>query len=246
MRLLVTRSREDAAPLAERLRRLGAEPVLEPLLFIDDVDGPALDLDGVQALLVTSANGVRAFARRDDGRSLAVYAVGDASARAARDAGFIHVESASGDVDALALVVAQKLDPGAGSLLHVAGSKVAGDLKGMLEKHGFDYRRQVLYEARKADRLSSETTQALGNGEVDGVLFFSPRTAAVFAALAAGAGLGDACREVTALCLSPAVAARIEDIDWRDIWVADRPEQASLLETVAREVKKSRELKKRS
>ncbi len=59
MRVLVTRSLEDAEPLAAALGRRGHEAVLEPLMSITDVDvaagGPDLDLDGAQALLITSA-----------------------------------------------------------------------------------------------------------------------------------------------------------------------------------------------
>ena len=58
----------------------------------DDARRRPLDLDGVQALIATSANGVRAFAARDPRRSLPVCAVGDATARAASDAGFADVE----------------------------------------------------------------------------------------------------------------------------------------------------------
>ena len=87
-RVMLTRPREDAHTLAEALAERGIVPVLEPLMTIEHIAGPALDLDGVQALLVTSANGVRAFANRDPRRHPPVVAVGDATARAAAEAGF--------------------------------------------------------------------------------------------------------------------------------------------------------------
>ena len=79
MRLLVTRPREDAEVLAVLLRERGVETIIEPLISIRDVDGPGLDLAGVQALLITSANGIRAFSRRQGDRDIAVFAIGDAS-----------------------------------------------------------------------------------------------------------------------------------------------------------------------
>ncbi len=157
MRLLVTRPIEDAEPLAAALGQLGHEAVLEPLMSITDVDvaagGPDLDMDGAQALLITSANGIRAFARRTSRRDIAVYAVGDASGRAAQDLGFAEVRSAAGDVDALAALVRDELDPGAGTLLHIAGTHIAGDLSGLLEAAGFVVHRQVLYQASAAEIL---------------------------------------------------------------------------------------------
>ena len=93
-RVLVTRPSADAIPLAGELQRRGFDVLLQPLLRIETPDGPPLDLAGVQALLFTSANGVRAFARRSDVRTLAVYAVGDATAATAKAEGFQSVASA--------------------------------------------------------------------------------------------------------------------------------------------------------
>lgn len=232
MRLLVTRPPEDAESLALALRDRDIEPVMEPLLDILFHDGPPLDLDRVQALLATSANGVRAFARREPSRHLPVMAVGDATARVAREAGFATVRSASGDVEALATLVRGSLDPNAGVLLHVAASKVAGDLGGRLEAAGFTCRREVLYEAITSERLSETTSQALTSGGLAGAIFYSPRTAATFVRLARAAGVAPACREMIGFCLSPAVAAKVEPLVWRGLRVAERPDEAALLAQV--------------
>lgn len=104
-RILVTRPRDDAEALAAELDQRGFPVMIQPMLEIRMLEGPPLDLDGVQALLFTSANGVRATAARTKARDLPALAVGDATARAARDEGFIQVESAHGDVESLARLV---------------------------------------------------------------------------------------------------------------------------------------------
>ena len=229
MRLLITRPREDAKPLAALLGERGIETALEPLMSIIDADTPDPDLSGVQAVLITSANSIRAFARRVADRDIAVCAVGDASARVAGDLGFGDVSSASGDVEALAAMVKADWDPDKGALLHIAGTHVAGDLSGLLEAAGFEIRRAVLYEARAAGGLSTETRGALEAGTLDGVLLFSPRTAALFAELVTDAGLSEACREMSAYCLSPAVAEKAQSVTWRDVVVAAESNQEALL-----------------
>ncbi|MEK7246436.1 MAG: uroporphyrinogen-III synthase, partial [Pseudomonadota bacterium] len=229
-RVLVTRPAADAALLAEALTRSGHEVLSEPLLEIVNLAGPPVEVQGVQALLVTSANGARAFAERNAERDLLVLAVGDASAGAARALGFARVESPAGDVAALAELCQRRLDPARGPLLHVAGTRVAGDLAGQLGRAGFRYRREVLYQAREASRLSETTRAALEAGALDGVLFFSPRTAQTFVALANQAGATAAFARLAAFCLSPAVAAAARAAAWGRIVVAERPEQDSLLE----------------
>ena len=198
-------------------------------MSIIDSDTPDPDLSGVQALLITSTNGIRAFARRVPGRGIAVCAVGDASARAAGDLGFGDVTSASGDVEALAAMVKADRNPNAGALLHVAGTDLVGDLFGLLEAAGFEVRRAVLYEARAAGSLSGETRDAMEAGTLDGVLLFSPRTAALFAELVTDAGVSETCRDLIAYCLSPAVAEKVQSLAWRDVVVATEPSQEALL-----------------
>lgn len=232
MRFLVTRPLDDAEATALHLAPRGIKVLIEPLIDIQFLDGPALNLNGVQALLITSANGIRAFCARDDRRDLPVMAVGDASAHWARRAGFSHVETASGDVDALADMVIRTLDPKEGVLLHPAGSKVAGDLAGLLEDEGFTYRREVLYEAKRADTFSEMAEAQFKTGGLDGVMLYSPRTAKTLVDIVNRMGLAEACREITAFCLSDNVATEIKGLEWRSVVVADRPEQPALMAAI--------------
>jgi len=229
MRILVTRPAEDCKPLIAALAQLGHEGVAAPLLDIRLIDGDELDLAGVQGLLFTSANGARAFAGRSAARDLPALCVGDATAREALALGFETVKSASGDVEALASLAVQVLDPAAGALLHPAGSNIAGDLAAMVQAAGFTYRREVLYQAIKAETLPAYALSALSTGDVDGVVLYSPRTGAAFARLVDKAGAGAHLKAVSAYCLSGAVADQIKGLAWRKIYVATHPDQASLL-----------------
>jgi uroporphyrinogen-III synthase len=233
MRLLVTRPREDADALAAALREIGAEPVLAPVMTIELEPAIHTDLTRVQALLFTSANGVRAFAATSDTRALPVFAVGDATARAAAEAGFASIESAGGDTQDLAALVARALDPQSGALLHPAGRDVAGPLKQALEAQGFEVRRETYYRATFARTLPAEAQHAISARNFDGVLFFSPRTAQSFVTLVRDAALTDALSDSYAYCLSAAVAEIARDVQWKDVRVAAEPTQAALLDLIA-------------
>ena len=231
MRILITRPIEDAKPLADALEERGIEVLIEPLLEIRHLEDAEIDLDGVQALLFTSANGVRAFAALSPRRDLRVLTVGDGSADAARQAGFPDVESAKGDVEALAALVVDRLKAEDGILFHAAGTVTAGDLKTRLEGLGYHVRRAQLYEAKIATTLSTETRANLTLGGIDAVLLFSPRTAATFAELWQAAGSPSLGR-IHALCLSAAVAREIGNLGWAGVEIADRPDLPSMLALV--------------
>ena len=228
-RWLITRPTADAAETAKAVEALGHQAVIAPLIDIDMDQAGAIDLDGVQAILFTSANGVRAFERCSDVRDLPAFTVGDASARTARAAGFAHVSSASGAVDDLARLVANRLAPAEGALLHVAGSHVAGDLGGALAGAGFDVRRVCVYRSRPTAMLPQEAVDALAGDHLTGVLFFSPRTAGVFARLVDEAGLTERLRHLVALCLSPAVARRLSGAGWKACRTAIHPTLPDML-----------------
>lgn len=230
MRALVTRPRAEAAGLAEALAARGIAVLLEPLLVIHyrDLACP-LDLAGVQAVLCTSANGVRAFARLSPERAVQVFAVGEATAARARAEGFGEVHSAGGAVADLVELASERLRPDAGRLLHVAGTLVAGDLAGELRARGFTLERAVLYEAGPVGGLTAMTVRSLAAGIVDFALFFSPRTAAIFARLADRAGVAEATRRVTAISISATADAALDVLRFRARLVADRPDQPALL-----------------
>lgn len=232
LRALVTRPMPEAAELAAALARRGLEAIIHPLIQIRAVDLPVPDLAGVQAVLCTSANGVRALAAAVAERSVPVFAVGDATADRARQQGFRTVESARGDVGELARMVRRRLDPKCGRLLHVVGSAAAGDLAGELRRAGFEVERAVMYEARAAAALDPATAAALTDGGIDLALFFSPRTSAIFARLAVAAGIAERLGRVTAVSISPAADAGLVGLGFRERLVAAAPNQAALLDRV--------------
>lgn len=236
MKLLVTRPLEDASDLAGQLTQLGHETVVAPLLdivFRDEAELPARDF---QAILITSANGARALARRADIEELKncrVFTVGPASALAMQAAGFKWVESADGDVDALAAAVTIELSPLNGPLLHVAGSIVAGDLAAVLAFQGFDVTRVALYEAVTPDHLPEAIASALRDGSLEGALFFSPRTASQFLRLVAAAGLAESLSRVTAFALSENVARVLAPAGFRQGYIAQEATQTAMLRLIA-------------
>ena len=233
MRLIVTRPVAESEALAHQLHDRGHSVLIEPMLRIQNIDDAPLDITDAVALLMTSANGVRAFAAHTPRRDLPVMAVGAATGAAARDAGFRDVDTAGGDVIALANMVRDRFKPGKGVLVHVAGSAVAGDLAGDLgqegDRGGYIVRRAVLYEAAATTQLSEACRAALQAREIDGILFFSPRSAATFVKLLLRDNLGELCRDIDLYGLSQAVADAAGILPWRCLKIAAMPRQDELL-----------------
>ena len=214
-RIWITRAEPGASRTAARLTALGLHPVVTPLLEIRPIPVAAPDLSEVAAIAFTSRNGVAAFAALSARRDRPVFAVGEATAAAAREAGFVEVRSAAGDLDALArLIRSEGLSPGA-VILHPAARQPAGDLAAAVGDAA-DVRSLAVYEAVE--------TGAAAPIAFDAVLVHSPR-----ASLALTAALTDAAaRASVAVAISLNAAAPLAARPFSAVGVADRPDEAAL------------------
>lgn len=216
----ITRAQPGADVTAARVRALGFEAVVAPLLAVRALQEPPLDLTDVTTLAFTSANGVRAFAGRSRARDLMVFAVGEGTAAAARTVGFSRVESAHGDVAALAtMIAARRL---AGVVLHPGAVELAGDLAGRLTKAGAKARTVAVYET-VPQGPSVELLERLET--LDAVLVHSPKAAR---ALAAQLRLTPV-PELDILCLSPQVAESLVRAGLTRVAFATFPTEMALL-----------------
>lgn len=228
-KVLITRPEPDACDFAEQCRRAGLDPIIAPVMKIKLHSAP-VSLEGVGALAFTSGNGARAFAANSKVRDLTVFAVGKATADAARKEGFRDVRIAGGDVDALALSIIEARGDVDGEVLHIAGTKRAGDLAATLQKESISARRAVLYEARAAAELPIAAKRALSENTVAWAALFSPRTANLFIKLVSAATLEGSLAHIRAACLSDAVATVAQGAEWAAIEIADRRDAEGMIE----------------
>jgi uroporphyrinogen-III synthase len=87
VKIVVTRSDEQADPLVARLEALGHEVVRCPLIRIEPLGDDPIDPSPYDWLVVTSPNGARELARRLTGRPQRIAAIGPGTAEALREHG---------------------------------------------------------------------------------------------------------------------------------------------------------------
>ncbi|MBV9996251.1 MAG: uroporphyrinogen-III synthase [Caulobacteraceae bacterium] len=217
----ITRTEPGAAATAERVRSLGLEAVIAPLLAVRALETP-IGLEGVSAIAFTSANAVRAFAERSQAREARVFAVGEATAAAARAAGFSSVVSAGGDVKALVALLAGRRRELGGVILNPTAAQPAADIAGALAAIGLRVRPAPLYET-----VETEPSPALLERlpEIDHVLLHSARGSRALARLLKR----HPAPHLAALALSRQVASPIGRSRLAAIRIAAAPEEAALL-----------------
>ena len=119
MKILVLRPQPGADETAARARTLGLEPVVTPLFSVRALAWTAPDPGGFDAVMLTSASAARqAAAGLAPFRTLPCYAVGEATAAAAGEAGFADIRVGPDDGAALLLMMAED---GVRSAFHACG-----------------------------------------------------------------------------------------------------------------------------
>jgi uroporphyrinogen-III synthase len=230
MRLVVTRPRADSERTATALRARGYDVLVAPLMRVEPV---ATDISGGWGgVIITSANAPGAIAGHPARAALVklpLFAVGRRSADAARQAGFVNVTSAGGDVRDLVQLIAERHADASAPLLYLAGEDRAADLVGELAVHGIATELVVVYRAVSAP-FPPELTAALKAGEVDGVLHFSKRSAENYIAAARQAGIIEQALAVRHYCLARPIAEPLSGAGAGSITVAKRPDEAALIE----------------
>jgi uroporphyrinogen-III synthase len=213
--LLVLRPEPGASATVVAARAMGLVAVAAPLFAVQPL-GWSLPETLPQAVLMTSAN-----AARHGGSSLApltklpLYAVGEATAAAAAEAGFTRITTGDDDAEA---ILAHAARDGMRSLLHLAGREHRD-----VVPHDIRIERRIVYAADAVTALPDAARAALPAAVA---LLHSPRAARLFAALVDPATIAIA-------AISTAVLAAAGP-GWRAAVAAEVPTDASLLAVAAK------------
>lgn len=210
MAVVVVRPEPGHAATIAALHAAGLDAMSLPLFAAHAVEWTLPEPDMVDALLFTSAQGVRlAGSALDPLRHKPVIAVGPATAAAAREVGLSVVLTGTQDA---ASVVAQALTQGYTRLLHLAG-------RDRVETGAMT---RIVYAA-DAVAVAPDAIAALA-GQI--VLLHSARAAARLAELVDQAGLPRAAVALVAISGRTAAAA---GLGWRAVVIAEGPRDDAMV-----------------
>ena len=241
MSILVTRPHPDNEATAESLRARGHTVLLAPALKFEPVAFHDQGESPYGAVLVTSANAIRAVAPqlRDLGLlELPLFAVGEHTAAAARNAGFAKVIVAGGDAASLRDKVMQsarnKRLKKKSTLLYLSGADLSRDLGGELDAEGFSVVTLTTYRMAPVKHLPREVSEGFAAHGVEAVLHYSRRSARAFLDAAREEGVEISALAIPQCCLSEAVASALREAGASQVLVAATPDENALFATLER------------
>lgn len=172
--LLLTRPQKDAQAFAQEVlsHQPAAQILISPVLTITPI-GTLPDLSAYAAVVFTSRHAVACFAHAHIPKKMTCFAVGEATAEAAKKLGFLVISSAGAAQDLILLV--QKTGA-AGPLIHPHGQHARGQIAAILTKKGIPCAECVIYDQIETP-LSVQARALLTQPQALLVPVFSPRSA---------------------------------------------------------------------
>jgi uroporphyrinogen-III synthase len=249
MAILVTRPQPDNEATGASLRARGFDVLLAPMLRFEPVGLPDDAGADYAAIIVTSANALRAVESQLAAhrlRDLPLFAVGDRTAAVARRAGFANVISADGNGADLRELVLAKISNNAKDkaknkklrtvrpVLYLAGADLSRDLAGELAEGGLNVVTRTTYRMAASSVLPRETCDAIAANRVEAVLHYSVRSARAFLDAVRAAGVEISALAVQQCCISATVAAVLREAGATHVTVASSPDENALLGTLDR------------
>lgn len=219
--LLILRPQPGAGETLRRAEKLGLSAIASPIFEIGPIPWQAPDPMGFDAVIATSSSallhGGPALAAYAD---LPCYAVGPATALAARKAGLSNIRTGPADGEALMNLAARD---GIRNAFHPCGRDHIS-----LSLAGGQVTDLPVYAAEPVNRLAPEAVAAAQGGAL--VVIHSPRSGRHFAALWDRTGLPRANLRIAAISEA---AASATGTGWRRVEVAGQPRDEALLELAA-------------
>lgn len=227
--VLITRPLAQGRELSAQLLALGYDTILCPMLNIETLDYDCPDLALFKGLIFTSVNAVCTPEVIGADAYMPIYCVGEKTAESLENLGWKVIKEISGNIDMLERALRKRQIAGdmtEGRYLHLCGA----DIVRPLAVKGVHVTRIIAYKAHKTPVLDDGTVSRMRAGDIDVVLFYSPRTAEAFVQAVEGAGCTSSLNTIKALCLSDLVLNSLQDLPWQSVQAVHYPDGRSMVE----------------
>jgi len=207
MKLLITRPLDESKQLAIKLEKWGLEIVIEPLINIQPTGEKYTPIYTTTPVIVTSKNALTHLANPQDYINNPIYCVGSATAAKLQQNDF-NIAAWYQNIEQL------KANNKFTNAIYLSADYVTDTLDNYISK------RVVIYKSKAINNISNQALQA------DAALFYSTRTAQIFANLAANYNLG----HMQAISISNKVADELKNLPLKANLVAVQPTHNAVID----------------
>lgn len=214
--ILITRPKEQGMQTHEKLKSLGFNSRILPLLEILKLDSPSIIDHKYTAAIITSQHAAIVANQISWLKEKPTYVVGSKTAKSLIDFDLKFVAKDNND-----LLKYLKLNLGIKEkILYICGDHVAGEFDKKLIKHGYNITKSIVYKSVAIKDILPKDLEG-----IEYIFFYSPRTAQIFSETFKGD-----CSSITAICISSNTANELVAKKFKSIKIPSSPNEDSMIQ----------------
>ena len=232
MHIVITRPKEDSLSLIERLKNLGHVVTHLPVIKIQKIETPKINLEKYQVVIFTSSNAIRFMNLEKFNIKIKCYCVGRSTELTAKKAGFINTHSSEGTVNSLIELVKRTVDNKSGKLLYLSSEFISKDLDKDLIEAGFLVDRISNYNSAPIEQIDKNTLDFLKRNVPDVFFIYSSMSAKNLFNLINKYSLLNVVTNSNLMCISEKVLLLLKQIKWKKEFIFSPGEEEFLLNKI--------------
>ena len=231
MKILLTRPERDSKKLALKIEKSKHTIEIAPLIRIIKIkSNEDINVNNFSAIIKTSKNGIR-YLGNSSLREKLIFTVGDGTYIEAKKSGYKNINNANGDVFNLIGIINKNYVDINTNILHITSLQPNKHFINAFKNTNINYEILPVYESRIIDDFKIKIENFLIQNS--GVLtFFSSRTADSFFNIVNKMKLNKYCSKQIIVGLSTQIVKRLESLKFKEIYIAKKPNEESLLSII--------------
>ena len=232
MHIIITRPKEDAINLIEKLKQIGHSVTHLPLIKIKKLETEKINLENYKAIIFTSSNAVKFMRVEKFSLKINCFCVGSATEITAKQAGFINTYSSEGTVDSLIELIIRIQDNKSGKLLYLSSEFISKDLDKDLINQGFLVDRISNYTSFPIEQIDEATLSFLKKNPPDVFFIYSTKSAKNLFNLLNKYSLLNLVTKSNLMCISEKVLLELKKVKWKKVFIFNPGEEEFLLNKI--------------
>ncbi len=231
MHILLTRSNIDSIETSKILEKHFWNFTITPLLDIQGTKKKVVTNNNFDIVIFTSKNGIRYFNPKSFNKKIPVLTVGPGTKKLAEQKGFSKIINVDGELNKLKDTILNFLESGM-KVVHPTFQTTNKDLENLINSMKCLYVPVKCYDARQKNVCPRKFKIFIRTIDRGIITLFSSRTAQSFYNEVKKFKLSSYCKNKKLVLLSEKIKSELKGIKFEKVFVTNRPNEDSMVETL--------------
>lgn len=243
-KILIPRPKEQGDATALELKEFGYDCLVEPMLQYQKMDFDLPEWRIYDGIIITSLNALLSLdilaLKKQIHPKTKFFCVGEKTPHMLKSHGIKGIGPYAQNAQNLADILWGDKKLSKKRFLYLRGVHASTNLPALLKNEGAQVDELIVYDMPPVTTLSASALYHLKTHTLQGVLFFSTRTAQTFLNLIDQHDLTKPLQNMKVLCLSQSIADHVRPYKWKGVHYADTPDietMFNLIKTTCKPVK---------